>query len=78
LKFQSIIKCPVCGFEKEETMPKDSCRIIYSCTNCGAILKPKECKCCIFCSYGSEECLPRQEEEEKEKESGFPKHSPLG
>jgi hypothetical protein len=78
LKLQSIVKCPECGFEKEETMLKDSCQIIYSCTNCGEVLKPKEGKCCIFCSYGSEECPPTQEREKKEEETEFPKHSPLG
>jgi len=38
----SVIKCPECGFEKEETMPTDSCLFFYECTNCKSLLKPKQ------------------------------------
>ena len=62
IKYQSIIKCPLCGFEKEETMPEDSCVYFYVCTNCNKILKPIEGDCCVFCSYGSEECPPIQKD----------------
>ncbi|HSC34327.1 MAG TPA: GDCCVxC domain-containing (seleno)protein, partial [Thermodesulfobacteriota bacterium] len=50
---ESIIKCPECGFEKEETMPTDSCQYYYECTNCKVLLKPKPGDCCVFCSYGT-------------------------
>ncbi|MCK4929056.1 MAG: hypothetical protein KAR76_04905 [Methanosarcinales archaeon] len=63
MKLKSIIKCPVCDYEKEETMPSDSCQVMYQCTNCGALLQPKPGDCCVFCSYGSEKCPPMQEEE---------------
>ena len=61
MQLQSIIKCPECGFKKEETMPTDSCQFFYECTNCKAMLKPKSGDCCVFCSYGSIKCPPIQE-----------------
>jgi hypothetical protein len=58
MHLKSKIKCPECGFEKEETMPKGDC--------------------CVYCSYGSVECPPKQEEKKKAEDTGFPKHPPLG
>ncbi|HEX72271.1 MAG TPA: hypothetical protein ENN65_03040 [Candidatus Hydrogenedentes bacterium] len=60
MKLQSVITCPKCGFEKEETMPTDACTFFYECTNCGTRLRPKEGDCCVFCSYGSVPCPPIQ------------------
>jgi hypothetical protein len=57
---QSIITCPVCGFEKEEIMPIDACQYFYKCTNCQTLLKPKPEDCCVFCSYGTVKCPPVQ------------------
>jgi hypothetical protein len=56
----SIITCPVCGYEKEELMPEDSCQFFYECENCKTTLKPKQGDCCVFCSYGSVKCPPAQ------------------
>lgn len=56
----SVITCPRCGFSKEETMPTDSCQIVYTCAACGAVLRPKPNDCCVFCSYGSVQCPPMQ------------------
>ncbi|MBX9785292.1 MAG: hypothetical protein K2X48_18560 [Chitinophagaceae bacterium] len=53
---QSVITCPFCGFQKEETMPADACQYFYKCTNCKTILKPKHGDCCVFCSYGNVPC----------------------
>lgn len=50
---KSIIKCPQCGFEKEEIMPMDSCQFFYECINCKAMIKPEKGDCGVFCSYGS-------------------------
>lgn len=58
----STIKCPNCGFEKEETMPTDACRISYECSNCKTVLMAKQGDCCVFCSYGSIKCPPMQKE----------------
>jgi len=62
MKYQSVIKCPECDFEKEETMSTDSCQFFYECSSCHTKLKPKEGDCCVFCSYGSVKCPPKQEE----------------
>ncbi|MEO8961541.1 MAG: GDCCVxC domain-containing (seleno)protein [Ginsengibacter sp.] len=60
VKLQSIIVCPVCSFQKEETMPVDACQYFYQCKNCNTILKPKPGDCCVFCSYGTVQCPPVQ------------------
>ena len=60
INLETIIKCPECGFEKEETMSTDSCQFFYKCTKCGAKLKPKDGDCCVFCSYADKNCPPRQ------------------
>lgn len=62
MELQSVITCPQCGFAREETMPTDRCQYLYQCTNCGAVLRPLPGDCCVFCSYGSVICPPRQQE----------------
>ena len=57
---ESIITCPLCGTAKSETMPRDACQFFYDCTGCGALLRPKQGHCCVFCSYGSVRCPPIQ------------------
>ena len=61
MQLESVIKCPKCEFEKEEVMPTDSCMFFYECANCKTLLKPKQGDCCVFCSYGSVKCPPKQE-----------------
>jgi hypothetical protein len=46
-------------------MPTDSCIYLYACKECGAVLKPKPGDCCVFCSYGSVPCPPKQAERGK-------------
>ena len=62
LVFESMITCPKCGFEKEEAMPTDACLFFYECVNCKALLRPESGDCCVFCSYGTEKCPPKQQE----------------
>jgi hypothetical protein len=59
----SILTCPACGFAKSETMPTDACQFYYECTNCGALLRPNKGDCCVFCSFGSVKCPPKQADE---------------
>lgn len=54
----SIITCPKCEHQKEETMPTDACQFFYECENCKIVLRPKEGDCCVFCSYGTVKCPP--------------------
>lgn len=58
---KSVITCPECGFQKEETMPENACSFFYECNNCHHILKPKEGDCCVYCSYGTVPCPPIQQ-----------------
>ncbi len=57
---ESAITCPNCGHRATETMPTDACQFFYDCKGCGALLKPKQGDCCVFCSYGSVPCPPMQ------------------
>ena len=57
---QSIITCPNCGFSQTETMPRDACLYFYECAGCHALLRPKAGDCCVFCSFGSVPCPPKQ------------------
>ena len=57
---QSIITCPHCGHEEEETMPTDACQYFYECKSCHEVIKPKKGDCCVYCSYGTVPCPPIQ------------------
>lgn len=63
LTLTSTITCPSCGFEKQEPMPENACVHLYECTHCHELLRPRPGGCCIFCSYGSTPCPPRQPRE---------------
>ncbi len=56
----SLLTCPNCGFQKSEVMPLDACQYFYVCSSCEIMLKPKTGDCCVYCSYGSEPCPPKQ------------------
>ena len=56
----SIITCPHCDFEKEETLPTEICLITYTCSNCEKVLHPKQGDCCVFCSWGDHKCPSKQ------------------
>ena len=56
----AIIKCPKCGHKNEEKIPTSLWQYFYVCLKCQFELKPKEGECCVFCSYGSVKCMPKQ------------------
>lgn len=56
----SVITCPNCGHQKEETMPTDACQYFYECESCHERLKAKAGDCCVYCSYGTVKCPPMQ------------------
>lgn len=58
----STLICPKCGHRATEQMPTDACQYLYDCKGCGALLKPLPGDCCVFCSYGSVRCPPKQAE----------------
>jgi hypothetical protein len=57
---RSTIRCPKCGHYKEEAMPTDACQFFYECEGCAALLRPTAGDCCVFCSYGTTPCPPKQ------------------
>jgi hypothetical protein len=57
---RSVLTCPRCGHREAEAMPEDSCQYFYDCKGCGALLRPRQGDCCVFCSYGSVPCPPVQ------------------
>lgn len=57
---EATITCPECGHAATETMPTDACQWFYDCRGCGALLRPKQGDCCVFCSFGSLPCPPVQ------------------
>jgi hypothetical protein len=64
MKIVSTITCPSCGHRSAEAMPTGACQFFYECRGCGAVLKPKDRDCCVFCSYGDAPCPPIQEAQE--------------
>jgi hypothetical protein len=56
----SELTCPQCGHRKIELMPTDACQFFYECESCKTVLRPLPGDCCVFCSYGSVKCPPKQ------------------
>ncbi len=60
ITLRSELTCPQCSHKKAETMPTNACQWFYECEECHALLKPKPGDCCVYCSYGSVKCPPKQ------------------
>jgi len=56
----TTITCPECGVARDETMPTNACVWFYECQSCHAVLRPKNGDCCVFCSYATVPCPPKQ------------------
>lgn len=41
-------------------MPQDACLYFYECESCHTLLRPKPGDCCVFCSFGTTACPPKQ------------------
>jgi len=61
VEFLSVLTCPQCGHQAQETMPSNACQWFYECQGCKVLLRPKPGDCCVYCSYGSVPCPPIQE-----------------
>ena len=70
IQLESELTCPECGHKRVETMPTDNCQYFYECTACGALLKPLQGDCCVFCSYATVPCPPIQEAHQPGKDGG--------
>jgi hypothetical protein len=60
LVMESMVTCPACAHTQVERMLADACQYFYECKGCGVLLKPKPGDCCVFCSYGTVKCPPKQ------------------
>ncbi|HEV2641426.1 MAG TPA: GDCCVxC domain-containing (seleno)protein [Candidatus Elarobacter sp.] len=56
----SELRCPHCGHVETLTMPDDACVFVHPCAACGAVIRPKDGDCCVFCSFGTVACPPMQ------------------
>ncbi|MDX1513035.1 MAG: GDCCVxC domain-containing (seleno)protein [Gammaproteobacteria bacterium] len=57
----TTIECPSCGHRRSEIMPLNACIYFYPCKACGRLLRPRPGDCCVFCSYGTVSCPPKQQ-----------------
>ena len=70
IETSSTLTCPDCGHWATETMPSDACQFFYDCKGCGAVLRPLQGDCCVFCSYGTVPCPPIQEARARGEDAG--------
>lgn len=59
---RSELTCPHCGAVSHHLMPADACQYFLDCPHCRTVVRPKAGDCCVFCSYGSVPCPPKQRE----------------
>lgn len=60
----SVITCPHCGKRSRDQMQANACVYFYPCLGCGRMVTPLPGKCCVYCSYGTVACPPKQLEEQ--------------
>jgi hypothetical protein len=60
VELRSTLTCSHFGHRSTEVMPIEACRFFYECEGCGALLRPTEGGCCVFCAYDDVPCLPIQ------------------
>ena len=42
ITIKTVLSCPECDSQNEETLPEDSCHFYYEYTDCHAIQKPRQ------------------------------------
>lgn len=57
----SVLTCPACGHAESLEMPTDHCVFFHPCAGCATLLRPHAGDCCVFCSFGSVRCPPKQD-----------------
>ena len=57
----ATVTCPRCGARTRTEMPEEACQFFWDCPACGAVLRPEEGDCCVFCSYADLPCPPVQQ-----------------
>ncbi|SNX29545.1 hypothetical protein SAMN06295945_1923 [Polynucleobacter meluiroseus] len=57
----STITCPNCQSQEVFKLSPGNSQQFYRCPSCSNILKAKSGDCCIFCSFGSEDCFSSEQ-----------------
>ncbi|MGH8113063.1 MAG: GDCCVxC domain-containing (seleno)protein [Rhodanobacteraceae bacterium] len=57
MTYESTLTCPGRGDHEVKPMPANACVWFRAC---GSVWTPHPGDCCVFCSYGSIPCPPRQ------------------
>lgn len=70
ITYESTLTCPGCGHQEVCHMPVNECVWIWECPACGILLRPQAGDCCVFCSYGSTPCPPRQQQQAADSHRG--------
>ncbi|WP_285896681.1 GDCCVxC domain-containing (seleno)protein [Polynucleobacter corsicus] len=52
----TTITCPDCCGQETLEISQGYSQHLYRCPSCSTILKPRSGDCCIFCSFGSQDC----------------------
>ncbi|MEO8040045.1 MAG: GDCCVxC domain-containing (seleno)protein [Betaproteobacteria bacterium] len=52
----SILTCPECAHAQAERVPAGEGSVLYQCSACRVLLRPKQGDCCVLCSYGDVPC----------------------
>lgn len=60
VRVECEVTCPKCGHSEWMTMEPDYSPYVYQCDRCLTVSVPTDGECCLFCSFGSSPCLPRQ------------------
>lgn len=60
MSFKSILTCPMCGHEECFSIPYEKQLMSFTCSACLSVIKTPDDQCCIFCAFGSDECLAQQ------------------
>ncbi len=60
VRVECEVTCPECGNREWVTMEPDHSPYVLVCDQCLNTTAPTNGECCMFCAYGTSQCLPRQ------------------
>ena len=60
VRVECEVTCPKCGHAEWMPMESDYSPYVYQCDRCLTVSAPAGGECCLFCAFGSSQCLPRQ------------------
>jgi hypothetical protein len=60
VRVECEVTCPCCGHVEWMQMEPDQSPFALVCDQCRDVSAPPSGECCLFCAFGSCQCLPRQ------------------